>query len=107
MADHNTCASAAQPESGGSGSRFYMFDVVVRCRETVSDTELVYDIAHFPSRAILLRLAHSCEKMTTHFLCSRARRRWANSPAPDLPVVGNQTQGSSSVDEVNPVYSSS
>ena len=41
---------------------FYIFDVVVLVAETVSDTELVYDIAPFPSRAIPLSLAHSCEK---------------------------------------------
>jgi hypothetical protein len=69
---------------------FYIFDVVARCRETVSDTELVYDIAHFASRAILLSLAHSCEKNYEHTACAPLPGQDGRIRLPpDLPVVDN------------------
>ncbi len=60
VADHKACVWAAQPEKGGSGSQC----LSVRCRCAVpkqfQDTAAVSDITRFPSRPILLRLAHSC-----------------------------------------------
>ncbi len=57
-------------------------------RETVSDTELVYDIAHFPSRAIPLSLAHSCEKNDDALLVLLCQGKIGEVAFP-LPVVGN------------------
>jgi hypothetical protein len=49
-----------------------MFSMSLSGAEAVSDTAAVCDIARFPSRPILLSLAHSCEKSVTRQPTSEA-----------------------------------